>query len=57
LLLAAGSETTINLINNAILCFLEQPEQLTRLRKRMELLPSAIEEVLRYRSPFQAVFR
>jgi cytochrome P450 len=57
LLLAAGSETTINLINNAMLCFLEHPHQLARLRERMELLPTAIEEVLRYRSPFQAVFR
>jgi cytochrome P450 len=57
LLLAAGSETTINLINNAVLCFLEYPEQLARLRERMDLLSTAIEEVLRYRSPFQAVFR
>jgi len=57
LLLAAGSETTINLINNAMLCFVEHPEQLARLRERIDLLPAAIEEVLRYRSPFQAVFR
>jgi cytochrome P450 len=57
LLLAAGSETTINLINNAILCLLEHPQQLARLRNQMDVLPSAIEEVLRYRSPFQAVFR
>lgn len=57
LLLLAGSETTINLINNAVLCLLEHPEQLSRLRAHGELLPSAIEEVLRYRSPVQAVFR
>ncbi|HEY3393532.1 MAG TPA: cytochrome P450, partial [Lacipirellulaceae bacterium] len=57
LLLLAGSETTINLINNAVLCLLEHPEQLARLRKNRELLPTAIEEVLRYRSPLQAVFR
>ncbi len=57
LLLVAGSETTINLINNVVLCFLEHPKELARVREDVDLLPSAIEEVLRYRSPFQAVFR
>jgi cytochrome P450 len=57
LLLLAGSETTTNLINNAILCFIEHPGQLARLRADPELLPSAIEEVLRYRSPLQWMFR
>jgi cytochrome P450 len=57
LLLAAGTETTINLINNSILCLIEYPEQQKRLREHGELLPAAIEEVLRFRSPFQAVFR
>jgi cytochrome P450 len=53
LLLVGGQETTANLINNALLCFIENPEQLARLRAAPELLPSAIEEVLRYRSPLQ----
>jgi cytochrome P450 len=57
LLLLAGSETTTNLINNAILCFIENPDQLIRLRGAPELLPSAIEEVLRYRSPLQWMYR
>jgi cytochrome P450 len=57
LLLSAGHETTTNLIDNAFLCFLEHPEQLARLRAEPGLLPSAIEEVLRYRSPVQAMFR
>ncbi len=57
LLLLAGSETTTNLIDNALLCFAEYPEQLARLRAEPGLLPSAIEEVLRFRSPVQAVFR
>ena len=56
-LLVAGNETTTNLVNNAILCLTANPDQLARLRERMDLLPSAIEEVLRYRSPFQFVFR
>jgi cytochrome P450 len=57
LLLAAGTETTTNLIDNAVLCLLEHPEAFALLRARPELLPSAIEETLRYRSPAQAVFR
>jgi cytochrome P450 len=56
-LLLAGSETTTNLINNAMLCFLEWPDQLALLRKTPSLLPSAIEEVLRFRSPVQVNFR
>ena len=57
LLVVGGQETTTNLINNAILCFLEFPDQLALLRKNTELLPSAIEEVLRFRSPLQWVMR
>ena len=57
LLLVAGNETTANLINNAVLCLTENPEQLARLRAAPELLPSAIEEVLRHRSPLQYTYR
>ncbi len=57
LLVVGGQETTANLINNAILCLLDNPDQLVLLRKNMQLLPSAIEEVLRYRSPLQWVMR
>jgi cytochrome P450 len=57
LLLLAGNETTTNLINNAILCFIENPGELERLRARMDLLPSAIEEIMRYRSPLQWIGR
>ncbi|HEV3444547.1 MAG TPA: cytochrome P450 [Gemmataceae bacterium] len=53
LLLVGGQETTANLLNNAVLCFLENPDQLARLRAAPDLLPSAIEEVLRYRAPVQ----
>lgn len=53
LLLAGGQETTANLINNAVLCFLDHPDKLARLRSVPELLPSAIEEVLRFRTPGQ----
>ena len=53
LLLVGGQETTANLINNAVLCLLENPDQRARLEAAPGLLPSAIEEVLRYRSPVQ----
>jgi cytochrome P450 len=57
LLLVAGTETTTNLISNAVICLAEHPAELARLRADPALLPSAIEEVLRYRSPVQAMFR
>jgi cytochrome P450 len=57
LLVVGGQETTVNLINNAMLCFLEHSDQLERLRAAPDLLPAAIEEVLRYRSPLQWVMR
>lgn len=57
LLLIGGQETTTNLINNAVLAFLENPDQLALVRTNPELLPSAIEEVLRYRSPLQWLMR
>ena len=57
LLLVAGTETTTNLMNNALLCLVENPEQLARLKSTPNLLPPAIEEVLRYHTPVQWVFR
>jgi cytochrome P450 len=57
LLLVGGQETTANLINNAVLCFLEHPLQLARVKENLDLLPSAIEEVLRFRSPVQWLMR
>ena len=57
LLLAAGTETTTNLIDNAILCFAAHPDQLARVRADPALLAPAIEEVLRHRTPVQAMFR
>ena len=57
LLIVGGQETTTNLINNAVLCLLDNPEQLAMLRAKPSLLPLAIEEVLRYRAPFQWVMR
>lgn len=57
LLLVAGNETTTNLIGNALLTFAERPETWERLHGNPELVPQAVEEVLRFRSPVQSMFR
>ena len=51
LLLIAGHVTTTNLLGHAIRCFDEHPLVMEQLRRQPELMPGAIEEVLRYASP------
>ena len=57
LLLAAGQETTKNLIANAIVCFTDYPDSMERLIREPALMPTAIEEVLRYLPPVWFLFR
>ncbi len=57
LLLVAGNVTTTNLIGNAFLCFDEFPDALEQLYADHSLIPNAIEEVLRYRSPVSQMYR
>jgi len=51
LLLAAGHETTVNLIGNGVHALLANPDELARLTAQPELVPAAIEELLRYDGP------
>ncbi len=53
LVLAAGFETTVNLLGNGIRMLLEAPEHLETLSRRPELWPTAVEEILRLDSPVQ----
>jgi pimeloyl-[acyl-carrier protein] synthase len=57
LLLLAGHETTTNLIGNGTLALLREPDQWKRLCNERALLPTAIEELLRYDGPVQATVR
>lgn len=56
-LLVAGHETTTHLIGNGAFALLDAPEQLAALRADPSLTPAAVEEMLRYDSPVQAVVR
>ena len=51
LLLLAGNVTTTDLIGNGLFALLQHPEQMQKLRATPALLPTAIEEMLRYDSP------
>ncbi|HLZ70996.1 MAG TPA: cytochrome P450 [Dehalococcoidia bacterium] len=53
LLLAAGNETTTNLIGNGMLALLRNPRQMARLQRAPAMIENAVEELLRYDSPVQ----
>ena len=58
LLLIAGHETTMNLLGNGLVALLARPDEVDRLRRDRSLVPSAVEEMLRYDAPVQrATFR
>lgn len=52
-----GQETTTNLIGSGTLTLLRNPDQLKKLRGNLSLIPSAVEELLRYESPSQHTAR
>lgn len=53
LLLLAGHETTANLIGSGVLALLQHPAQWRRLQQDPGLMPSAVEELLRYTTPVE----
>lgn len=55
--MVGGQETTTNLIGNGVLTLLRHPEEMERLRGDLSLIPSAVEEMLRYESPSQHTAR
>lgn len=57
LLLVAGHETTTNLLSNGAVLLAAHPRSRQRLRDHPELLPPAVEELLRYDSPVQGIGR
>ena len=57
LVLAAGFETTVNLLGNGIRMLIDAPEHLETLTARPELWPNAVEEILRLDSPVQMTAR
>jgi pimeloyl-[acyl-carrier protein] synthase len=55
--MVGGQETTTNLIGNGVLTLLRHPDQFERLKQDVSLIPSAVEELLRYESPSQHTAR
>ncbi len=55
--MVGGQETTTNLIGNGLLTLLRHPKEMARLRNDLSLIPSAVEEMLRYESPSQHTAR
>lgn len=55
--MVGGQETTMNLIGNGILSLLRNRDVLEELRNDLSLIPSAVEELLRYESPSQHTAR
>ncbi|BAV39892.1 cytochrome P450 [Mycobacterium ulcerans] len=51
LLFSAGAETTRNAVAGGLLALAEHPEQLRALRGDLDLLPTAVEEMVRWTSP------
>lgn len=56
-LITGGEETTSGGIGSGLMLLCQHPEQLALLQRDRSLLPNAVEEILRFVSPVQAMFR
>ena len=56
-MLSAGLDTTVYAIGNVLSCFADHPDEWEKLRADPSKARNAVEEVLRYDSPFQSFFR
>ncbi|MBM4258651.1 MAG: cytochrome P450 [Deltaproteobacteria bacterium] len=57
LILGAGNETTTNLIGNCVLALLDHPAEFAKVQAGQVTIPAMIEEVMRYDSAVQVIFR
>jgi hypothetical protein len=57
LFVAAGVDTTVHALGNALWCFAQHPDQWALLREDASLARGAFEETIRFESPLQAFFR
>jgi cytochrome P450 len=57
LLLLGGNETTTHLLGSTVITLLSHPVELAKVRADLSIVPAMIEEMLRYESPVQAIFR
>jgi cytochrome P450 len=56
-ILLAGNETTTNLIGNGLVALIERPALMAEIRSDYNLIPDFVEEVLRFESPVQCIYR
>ena len=54
---SAGHDTTRNAITGGLLALIENPDQLARLRDQPELMPTAVEEMIRWTTPVKEFMR
>ena len=53
----AGHDSTSSALNGGLLAFIQHPEELAKLRANLQLMPKAVEEVLRWTVPLKHFFR